>query len=399
VSIAWSELLSRRAPSLHGYVQFDTSVIWNTPDVIYFGDGAPAVEQMPITRLRQAIADAWEDAGGILSYGESEGHLPLREVIAERMHARGAADVDPALVLVTCGSQQGLDLVSRALFDPGDVVIVEGPTYFGALQAFDAYEVQYRVAPVDEHGIVPDQLAQLLAREPRAKALYTVPTFQNPTGVTLPEERRRAVLALCREANVAVIEDDPYGELYFGEKPPPPLRAFDSDVVYLGTFSKIIAPALRMGWMVVPPALYPLVYNSKEATDMLSDRFTQRAVVRVTEDGWLDHRLVAAREFYHARRDCLLAALEREMPPNVRWTRPEGGFFLWVTLPDDRKAEDLLPVALRHAVGFLPGSCFYPDQTPRSGFRLSYPTLAPEVIDEGIRRLGAATREFLADGS
>jgi 2-aminoadipate transaminase len=396
VSIAWSELLSRRAPSLHGYVQFDTSVIWETPDVIYFGDGAPAVEQMPITRLRQATADAWEEASGILSYGESEGHLPLREVIAARMQARGAGDVDPALVLVTCGSQQGLDLIARALFDPGDVVLVEAPTYFGALQAFDAYEVQYRTVPIDEHGIVPEQLAEMLAQGPRPKALYTVPTFQNPTGVTLPEERRRAVLALCRAANVAVIEDDPYGELYFGEAPPAPLRAFDPDVVYLGTFSKIIAPALRMGWMVVPPALYQLVYNSKEATDMLSDRFTQRAVVRVTADGWLDHRLVTARDFYRARRDCLLAALERELPPTVRWTRPEGGFFLWATLPDGLLAEELLPVALRHAVGFLPGSCFYPDQTPRSGFRLSYPTLAPQIIDEGMRRLGAATREFLA---
>ena len=197
MSIAWNELLAQRAPGLHSFVQFDVNAIWDTPDVIYFGDGAPAVEQMPITRLRQAIADAWEDASDILSYGESEGHLPLREAIAARMHARGALDVDPSLVLVTAGSQQGLDLIARALFDPGDVILVEGPTYFGALQAFDAYEVHYRVAPIDKHGLIPELLAPLLLQEPRPKALYTVPTFQNRPR-HLPDERRRAVLGCSR---------------------------------------------------------------------------------------------------------------------------------------------------------------------------------------------------------
>jgi 2-aminoadipate transaminase len=379
---------------LHPYVKVDLSPIWETPGVIYFGDGAPAVEQMPIARLRQAQADAWEEAADILSYGESEGHLPLRELIAQRMRSRGA-EVDSGNTLITCGSQQGLDLIARALFDPGDVVVVEAPTYFGAIQAFDAYEVSYREAPLDEHGIIPEALEPLLFREPRPKAIYLVPTFQNPTGVTLSPERRARVLALARAANVAVIEDDPYGELYFGAQPIAPLRALDPDVVYLGTFSKTIAPALRMGWMVVPPVLYPLVYSSKEATDMLSDRFVQRAIVRVAADGWLDARLAEARPFYRARRDHLLAALQREMPPCVRWTVPEGGFFTWVTLPDGLLADDLLPIALRHGVGFLPGSCFYPEPTPRPGFRLSYPTLAPDVVDEGMRRLGASVRELM----
>jgi hypothetical protein len=184
----WNALLSRRAPSLHGWVKMDVNQIFETPDVIYFGDGAPAKEQWPVERLRQAHADAWEEAYDILSYGESLGHDPLRKTIAERMAARGA-DVDPESVLVTNGSQQGLDLVSRALFDPGDIVVVEGPTYFGALQAFDAYEVDYRVAPMDDHGIVPELLEPLLFTDPRPKAIYTVPTFQNPTGVTLPPER------------------------------------------------------------------------------------------------------------------------------------------------------------------------------------------------------------------
>ena len=395
MSLRWNAVLARRAPNLHPYVKFNMRQIWDVPGVIYFGDGAPSIEQMPITRLRTAIADAWEDARGILSYGESDGHLPLRESIAARMAARGATDVEPRNVLITCGSQQGLDLIARVLFDPGDVVLVEGPTYFGALQAFDAYEVQYRIAPIDEHGLIPESLAPLLDAEPRPKALYSVPTFQNPTGVTISFERRRAILDLCRAANVAVIEDDPYGELYFGDESVPPLRALDPNVVYLGTFSKTIAPALRMGWMVMPPEIYAPLYASKEATDMLSDRFVQRAVVRVTADGWLDGHLVGARDFYRARRDHLLAALEREMPDGVTWTTPAGGFFMWATLPNGLRSEDLLPVALRHRVGFMPGSCFFPDSRPAHGFRLSYPVLSPDEVDEGARRLGTAVRELM----
>ncbi|MGH9174429.1 MAG: PLP-dependent aminotransferase family protein [Vicinamibacterales bacterium] len=390
----WDALLAKRAPSLHGWVTIDVSEIFETPGVIYFGDGAPAKEQWPVERLRQAHADAWEDAYEILSYGESLGHQPLRETIAGRMAARGAP-VDAETILVTNGSQQGLDLISRALFDPGDIVVVEGPTYFGALQAFDAYQVSYRVAPMDANGMIPELLEPLLSQEPRPKAIYTVPTFQNPTGATMPPERRTRIVEIARQANVAIIEDDPYGEIYFTSEPIPPLKAIDPDVVYLGTFSKTLAPALRMGWMAVPPALFELVANSKEAIDIMSDRFVQRAVVGAAADGWLDRQLVDARAFYRERRDNLLAALEREMPPEVSWTTPEGGFFNWVTLPDGATAEELLPVALRHRVGFLPGSCFYPEPRPQRSFRLSYPTMSKAAIDEGMQRLGTAVRELL----
>lgn len=391
----WEALLSRRAPSLHGWVKFDVNQIFDTPGVIYFGDGAPAREQWPIERLRQAHAHAWEDAYDILSYGESLGHEPLRRTIASRMEARGC-NVDADNVLITNGSQQGLDLISRVLFDPGDLIVVEGPTYFGALQAFDAYEVRYRVAPMDERGMIPDLLEPLLFTDPRPKAIYTVPTFQNPTGVTLPPERRERIIQLARAANVAVIEDDPYGDMYFTDEPIPPLRALDPDVIYLGTFSKTLAPALRMGWMALPPPLFRLAANSKEAIDIMSDRFVQRAVVGAASDGWLDAQLDGARRFYRQRRDNLLAALEREMPPGVTWTVPDGGFFNWVTLPEGATAEDLLTIALRHRVGFLPGSCFYPEPRPQRSFRLSYPTMTKETTDEGMTRLGAAVRELLS---
>lgn len=393
--LAWERVLAKRAPHLHAYVKVDLDKIWDTPDLIFFGDGAPAPSQMPVARLRQAHADAWEDAAGNLSYGEGHGYPPLREWIAARMAARGVPGVDPRYVFITNGSQQGLDLIARALFDPGDVVIVEGPTYFGALQAFDAYQVRYLVAPVDDEGLDPVALEPLLFSEPRPKALYTVPAFQNPTGVTIPPARRERIAALAREANVAIIEDDPYSELFFGDQPVAPFRAIDPDIVYLGTFSKTLAPALRIGWMVVPPAIFAPIANSKEAIDMMSDKFVQRAVHRTVGDGWLDLHLAGARAFYRAQRDRMLAALAREMPDGVTWTVPHGGFFLWVTLPDGATSEALLDRALRHGVGFFPGSCFYPEPDPHPGFRLAYPTLSPEQIDEGVRRIGHATRELL----
>jgi 2-aminoadipate transaminase len=355
--------------------------MWETPELLYLCDGAPSVEQMPIARLRQAHAHAWEEASDILSYGESRGHEPLRAAIVERMAGRGVADLTVGDVLITNGSQQGLDLVARALFDPGDVVVVEGPTYFGALQAFDAYGVTYRVAPMDERGLIPELLEPLLYEEPRPKAIYTVPTFQNPTGVTLPHERRIRIIDMARAANVAIIEDDPYGDIYFGAEPVPALRSLDPNVIYLGTFSKTLAPALRMGWMVAPPEVFALAANSKEAVDIMSDRFVQRAVALTIADGWLDDRLAEARAFYRERRDALLVALEREMPDGVTWTKPDGGFFLWVTLPSGITGDDLLAQALRHKLGFLPGSCFYPDMRPDNALRLAWPTSSPAVIE------------------
>jgi 2-aminoadipate transaminase len=393
--IAWERVLARRAPFLHAFVKVDLEEVWATPHLIFFGDGAPSAEQMPIARLRQAHADAWEDAPGNLSYGEGHGYLPLREWIAERMTARGVPGVDPRYVFITNGSQQGLDLIARALFDPGDVVIVEGPTYFGAIQAFDAYEVRYLIAPVDGDGIDPAQLEPLLFSEPRPKALYTVPAFQTPTGVSISAERKARIAALAREANVAIIEDDPYSEIYFGDALVQPFRALDEDIVYLGTFSKTLAPALRMGWMVVPPPIFAPIANSKEAVDMMSDRFVQRAVHRTVADGWLDHYLIDARNFYRRQRDWMLAALGREMPTGVIWTLPQGGFFLWVTLPEGYTSEALLKAALKRGVGFLPGSCFYPEPHPHPGFRLSYPTLSLDAIDEGVRRIGLAARDLL----
>lgn len=395
MTFEWDAVLARRTPAIKPSVFVDLDDFDAVPGLIFFSGGTPPVELVPAARLRQAIGDAWEDAPGIYAYGETEGYRPLREVIAVRMAARGAP-VDSDHLLVTNGSQQGLDLIARCLFDPGDIVVIEGPTYFGALQAFDAYEVGYRIVPVDEHGLIPETLEPLLQAEPRPKAIYTVSIFQNPTGASISAERRYRIVELARAYNVVIIEDDPYGELHFGPDPMPPLRALDSNIVYLGTFSKVLMPALRMGWMAVPERLLKLVTDSKEAVDIQSDRFVQRAVASAAADGWLDAHLQEARADYQERCRWMCEALERELPVGASWIPPAGGFFLWLELPDGLTADALIPYAAREGVGYLPGSCFYPDRRETSNLRLGFTTLPREQIDEGIRRLGKAVRAALA---
>jgi 2-aminoadipate transaminase len=395
LSFEWEAVLARRTPAIKPSVFVDLAEFEAVPGLIFFSGGTPPVDLVPAARLRQAMADAWEEAASIYAYGETEGYRPLREVIAGRM-AKRSVPVDPDRLLITNGSQQGLDLIARCLFDPGDVVVIEGPTYFGALQAFDAFEVGYRIAPVDAQGLIPETLEPLLRAEPRPKAIYTVSIFQNPTGATISAERRNTIVELARAYNVVLIEDDPYGELHFGPNPMSPLRALDDNIVYLGTFSKVLMPALRMGWMAVPERLLKLVTDSKEAIDIQSDRFVQRAVASAAADGWLDGHLLEARAIYKERCNWMCAALARELPAGTSWKAPEGGFFLWLELPDGLTADALIPFAARAGVGYLPGSCFYPDRRETSNMRLGFTTLPREQTDEGIRRLGNAVRAALA---
>jgi 2-aminoadipate transaminase len=369
-------------------------LIQDKPDAIYFGNGAPAEEAQPIVRLQQASARAWQEAAGALDYGEVAGYEPLRELIARRMRLRGI-DAPADAIMVTSGSQQGIDLIARLMLDPGDAIIVEGPTYIGAMQTFDAYEATYVTAPMDEGGVDPEALGALLdTLTVRPKLFYTMPTFQNPTGFTLRSDRREALLQLAREREFLIVEDDPYGELYFGEPPLPALRRQDPDVIYLGTFSKTIAPGIRVGWLVAPPKMLDLLLMAKEGADINGDRITTRTVF-YTSEGFLDDHVVELRKLYQRRRDALLSTMAETMPAEVRWSHPGGGFFVWVELPDDLSASDLLRLSATYGVAFLPGSWFYPNgQGSVSGFRLSYSALSEERLVEGARRLGQSTNEF-----
>ncbi|MDI3339692.1 MAG: PLP-dependent aminotransferase family protein [Sphaerobacter sp.] len=398
MSSAWDARLARRAARIFPSLRFDFDSLPAHPDAISLAGGVPPVECLPIERLAAATRQVWAEAEpATFAYDETQGHRPLRELIASRMRRRGA-DVDPDTIVVTAGAQQGIDLIARLLLDPGDRVVIEAPGYFGAFQVFDHYEADIVPVPIDEQGLLPAALERALATPPRPKFIYTVATFQNPTGVTGGAARRQEILALAARFDVPIVEDDPYGELWF-EADPGPLRALDPHVIYLGTFSKTLAPALRMGWIAAPAALMRLLIDAKEAVDIQGDRLVQRAVVRACADSWFDAHLDAARRVYRARWETLQALLERYMPDGVRWTRPCGGFFAWVTLPAGLDARELLSAAAAAGVIYLPGSVFYPDLRPSASLRIGFSTLPEERLAAAIERLGGVIAAALTTGT
>jgi 2-aminoadipate transaminase len=356
------------------------------PEAVFFGGGVPPTEAIPIARLREGADRAWADGAETLLYGEVRGYRPLRELIVERMAARGAI-VDPADILITNGAQQGIDLAARIFIDPGDIVLTEEPTFMDALRVFRSHEAEPVGVPVDDEGLQVEALAALLDRLPkRPKFLYTMPTYQNPMGVSMSTVRRRALVDLARERGLVIVEDDPYGDLSYDGDPPPTLKSLDPEVIFLGTFSKVLAPGLRVGWVASSPRLREAFFNVKEGTDIHNERIMTRTVYHSAR-GFLDEHIAATREIYRARRDAMLAGLEREMPTGVRWTTPRGGFFLWVTLPEQCETDAMLPDATDRGVIYLPSSWFYPDRSWTRSLRLNFSAQPEERIAEAMRRL------------
>jgi len=363
------------------------------PEAVFFGGGVPPTEAIPVARLREGADRAWADGAETLLYGEVRGYRPLRELIVERMAARGAI-VDPADVLITNGAQQGIDLAARIFIDPGDIVLTEEPTFMDALRVFRSHEAEPVGVPVDEEGIDIDVLAALLDRLPkRPKFLYTIPTYQNPMGVSMSSARRRVLVDLARERGLIIVEDDPYGELSYDGEPPPTLKSLDPEVIFLGTFSKVLAPGLRVGWVASSPRLREAFFNVKEGTDIHNERIMTRTVYH-SALGFLDEHIALTREIYRARRDAMLAGLEREMPDGVHWTVPHGGFFLWVTLPDQYETDAMLPDATDRGVIYLPSSWFYPDRSWTRSMRLNFSAQPEERITAAMRSLAETIRAF-----
>lgn len=379
------------------------SSIWNDifalfqrhDDPIYFGDGSPAKEAIPIEPLREGARLAWESALDVLNYGDQQGFGLLRDLIAQRMGALGAT-VSSDNVLVTAGSTQGIDLACKILLDPGDVVIVERPTFLGALETFASYEARVIGVPVDNEGMDVEALEAILAAEPRAKFIYTIPTFQNPTGTTMTIERRHRMIELARRYDVNVVEDDPYVELRYDGEPVLPLRALDDRVIYLGTFSKTIAPGIRTGWAVAPPETLRLLLAAREIADISNDRITQRTVYHAAARG-LDASIANARALYRRRRDAMLAALAEFMPEDARWSNPEGGFFVWITLSESIDVNTFAAHAATFGTVVFPGDWFYHERDVTNTIRLSFSTVTEDRIREGVRRLAEALRMDLAN--
>ncbi|PTY06230.1 aminotransferase [Opitutaceae bacterium EW11] len=365
-----------------------------SPDVISFAGGLPAAEFFPCEEIR-AAADAvlQSDGPGALQYGITEGYGPLREWAAGHLRETVGLEVPPSQILITHGSQQGLDLLGKVLIDPGDTVIVESPAYLGALQAFQAYQANVVGIPADEEGLRADLLAETLAQVgPRPKFLYLIPNFQNPTGTSMSVRRRREIARLAREHDLLVVEDDPYGRLRYSGEESPALGALPDagDWAYLGTASKILAPGLRVAWLATSHrGLYEKLVTGKQSCDLHTSTLNQRIVWQaVSQTAWLDSHIRRIRQAYGARRDAMLRTLEMHLPKGAHWTHPDGGLFLWVTLPGAVDTIELLRQAGSCKVAFVPGAPFWVGNVPKNTLRLNFSHAAEPLIEEGIARLG-----------
>jgi len=368
------------------------------PDVISFAGGLPAPELFPVDAVARSCEAVLSSEGpAALQYGVTEGHLPLREWVCAHLASTVGLSASPDEVVITAGSQQALDLIAKVLLDPGDLVVTENPAYLGALQAFQAYEARTVGLSSDEHGVQPAALRSFLESSAvRPKFLYLIPNYQNPTGVSLSAVRRAEIVRIAAHFGVPILEDDPYGALRFSGEAPPALGTFPGarDCNYLGTSSKILAPGLRVAWLVVPDrSLRDKITTAKQAADLHTSSFTQRIVHHyVSQPGVLAAHVETLRSVYARRRDVMLSALSRHLPAGCSWTRPDGGLFLWVTLPATIDTTELLRVAAREKIAFVPGAPFWVGEPVRNTLRLNFSNATEARIEEGIARLGAVIR-------
>jgi 2-aminoadipate transaminase len=369
------------------------------PGVRSLAGGLPSADTFPVEAMREATARVLADhPREALQYAASEGFGPLRDWVSQQMKRVGI-EAPAERVLITSGSQQGLDLIGKVMIDAGSVVAVETPTYLGALQAFTPNEPVFASVAGDDQGPLPDAIAALQpAGTSGTRFMYVLPNFQNPTGRVIPAARRDAIVAAAQRIGVPLVEDNPYGDLWFDEAPPAPLASrWAEGTVYLGSFSKVLAPGLRLGFMVAPAAIYPKLLQAKQAADLHTAAFNQRVVHQVIKDGFLDRHIPTIRARYKTQRDAMAKALRQHLPADTEWHAPDGGMFFWVRLPEGCDAMALLPQAVEAGVAFVPGSAFYAHQPDARTMRLSFVTLDPATIEDAVARLGRVLQQHLAD--
>jgi len=390
--------MAQRAEKMNPSVIREILKVTEKPGIISFAGGLPSPQTFPIDAMREASERVLRDDGkAALQYAASEGYAPLREWVAKDLLKQGM-HVSPDQVLITTGSQQGLDLVAKILIDAGSRILVETPTYLGALQAFTPMEPIAVGVNSDDHGVdAADLRAKVGVGADKARFVYLLPNFQNPTGRTMTEERRAAVGQVAIETGLPIIEDKPYGDLWFDAPPAPSLSSRHPEgSVYLGSFSKILAPGLRLGYLVAPTSLYPKLLQAKQAADLRTPSFNQRVVAEVLKDGFIERHVPTIRALYKQQCEAMLAALDREMAGlGLTWNRPVGGMFLWVQLPKGLKAIPLLDKAVEKGVAFVPGSAFYAEGADESTLRLSFVTATVDQINTGMAALAATIRESL----
>ncbi len=382
--------MARRAERMNPSVIREILKVTEQPGVISLAGGLPSPDSFPIEAMREASQRVLrEQPREALQYAASEGFGPLREWVAAELATQGLV-ADAGQVLITTGSQQGLDLVGKVLIDAGSKVAVESPTYLGALQAFAPYEPDVVSVPCDAEGPLPDELQQARG----ARFLYMLPNFQNPSGRCIGAARRAALVDAARAQGLPIVEDNPYGDLWFDAAPPAPLASLWAEgTIYLGSFSKVLAPGLRLGYLVAPKPVFPKLLQAKQAADLHTPGFNQRVVYEVIRDGFLRDHVPTIRARYKAQRDAMRVALERHMPPGCRWNAPSGGMFFWVELPEGVDAVALLPKAVRRGVAFVPGAAFFASNPRMNTLRLSFVTVAPAQIGQGIEMLAQALKD------
>lgn len=401
----WDTLFAARTQQMKRSTVREILKLTAQPEVISFAGGLPAPELFPIERIREATDTVLAERGQeVLQYSTTEGMPELRSLIAGRLSG-GGLTVDPDNILITSGSQQAVDMIARILLDEGDRVIVENPTYVGMMTSWRPFHLNFSAVPTDNDGMIVDALEPILTGAPH-KLMYAIPTFQNPQGTTLTRERRVKLAQLLAQYQLPFVEDDPYGELRYSGDPVPSVmqmeaeargsNTLDGSVMYCGTFSKVLTPGLRIGWVAAALPVIDKLVQVKQATDLHTSTFNQFVSYEVARDeAFLNAHIEQLRDVYRQRRDLMLATMEEHFPAEVTWTRPEGGLFLMVTMPDGLNAREVLQEALAQNVAFVPCDDFFIGNTGKNTFRLNFSNARPERIVEGIQRLGAVLKQVI----
>ncbi|WP_026819930.1 PLP-dependent aminotransferase family protein [Arthrobacter castelli] len=395
-------LLSDRAANIKQSAVRDVFDISMQPGLVSLAGGNPYLQSLPLDRLGETASEIISGHGlEALQYGGGQGTLELRRQICEVMAAESITDARPENVIVTAGSQSAQDVAAKVFCNPGDVILVEDPTYVGALNTFEAYQVDAQAVMMDDDGLIPEELerriGELKGEDKTIKMLYTIPSFNNPSGITLARERRQRIVDICKAHAILILEDNPYGLLRFGDDAFRPLRADNpDDVIYTGSFSKIFGPGLRIGWALVPQHLQRKFYLASEAVILCPPTLNQMLLSAYLRDYDWKAQIDTYRELYKERCDAMLDALEKYMPDGVSWTRPAGGFFIWITMPDGVDTYPLLQQAIDAGVVFIPGAAFSPSDEPNHNLRLAFSAVSSEDIAEGVRRLAPVLQEALA---
>ena len=391
---------ANRMDRLKGSAVRELMALTARPEVISFAGGMPAPELFPIEGVKAAACAVLDEMGQkAMQYAPTEGYIPLREQIVKRMDERLHIKTDIDHVLVTSGSQQGLDFSARVFLNPGDVILVESPSYVGALNAFNACEPTYVEVPTDDYGMIPEELERILETTENVKLIYVIPDFQNPSGKTWSMKRREHFMELINKYEIPVIEDNPYGDLRFEGEYLPSLKSMDTKdlVIFLGTLSKVFCPGLRIGWVCAPSAILAKYNFVKQGADLQVSSFDQMLASKFMDMYDLNEHVEKIKAVYKVRRDLMLKTMEETFPEGVTWTHPEGGLFTWVTLPEGIDAGAIAPKLLEQNVAYVPGGAFYPYPGKENHFRLNYSNATEENLVIGIKRIGAVLTQVLAE--